>query len=273
MSISSASEISLLSNEPDDDVDCEERVDSEHDDEQSADINCEERIEQSADINCEERIEQSADINCEERIEQSADINCEERIEQSADINCEERIEQSADINCEERIEQSADINCEERIEQSADINCEERIEQSADINCEERIEQSADINCEERIEQSADLNCEESCVNDRSAIVSSASTLLKWLGFKIVIDNIDKNLRRSFQRFNNKTISMHACHMYACLDRIDFSSLSDVMPSDPLIDVETLLIGKAEINELNGDVEVLLERYVICDVDNIILV
>ena len=257
MSVSSASEVSLLSNDesvddaeqPDDDVDCEERVDSEHDD------------------------EQSADINCEERIVQSADTNCEDRIKQSADINCEERIEQSADINCEERIEQSADINCEERIKQSADINCEERIEQSADIDCEERIEQSADINCEERIEQSADVNCEESHVNDRLAIVSSASTLLKWWGFKIVIDNIDKNLRRSFQWSDNKTVSMHACHMYACLDRIDFSSLSDVMPSDPLIDVETLLIGKAEINELNGDVEVLLERYVICDLDNIILV
>ena len=60
----------------------------------------------------------------------------------------------------------------------------------------------------------------------------------------------------------------MHACHMYAYLDQIDFSSLSDVMPSHPLIDVELY----AEIEELNGDVEVLLERYVICDLDNIIL-
>ena len=54
----------------------------------------------------------------------------------------------------------------------------------------------------------------------------------------------------------------MHACNMYTSLDRIDFSALSDMMPSDPLIDVETLLIGKPDIDELNGAVEVLLERY-----------
>jgi len=54
----------------------------------------------------------------------------------------------------------------------------------------------------------------------------------------------------------------MHAYNMYASLDRVDFSALSDVMPSNPLIDVETLLIGKADIDELNGVVEVLLERY-----------
>ena len=52
----------------------------------------------------------------------------------------------------------------------------------------------------------------------------------------------------------------MHACNMYTSLDQIDFSALSDVMPSDPLIDVETLLIGKSDIDELNGAVEVLLE-------------
>ena len=49
---------------------------------------------------------------------------------------------------------------------------------------------------------------------------------LIRWLGFKIVIDNIDKNLRPSYQRCDNKTISMHACNMYACLDQINFSSL-----------------------------------------------
>lgn len=143
--------------------------------------------------------------------------------------------------------------------------------EQPDDGDCEERVDPEHDT------ERPADVDCEEStCVNDLSAIVSNisaASTFLKWLGFKIVIDNIDKNLRRSFQRSNNKTVSMHAYNMYACLDQIDYSSLPDVMPSDPLIDIETLLIGKAEIDELSGDVEVLLERYVICNLDNIVLV
>lgn len=45
--------------------------------------------------------------------------------------------------------------------------------------------------------EQLTDVDCEEStCVNNLSAIVSNisaVSTRLKWTGFKIVIDNIDK--------------------------------------------------------------------------------
>lgn len=82
------------------------------------------------------------------------------------------------------------------------------------------------------------------------------------WPGFKIVIDNIDKNLRPSFQRYDNKTVSMHACNMYASQDWINFSSLSDVNPAAPLIDVKKLLVGKAEIDGLNSDVVVLLSRY-----------
>ena len=90
---------------------------------------------------------------------------------------------------------------------------------------------------------------------------------LILWPGFKIVIDNVDKNLRPSYQRSDNKTISMHACNMYTCLDRINFSSLSDVKPSNPCIDVKTLLIGEADLDGLNSDVEVLLERYVVTQV------
>ena len=85
--------------------------------------------------------------------------------------------------------------------------------------------------------------------------------SISNWSGFKIVIDNIDKNFRPSFKRHDNRTVSMHACNAYASQDRIDFSSLSDVNPAAPQIDVQKLLIGKAEVDSLNGDVVVLLSR------------
>ena len=85
--------------------------------------------------------------------------------------------------------------------------------------------------------------------------------SISNWPGFKIDIDNIDKNFRPSFKRHDNKTISMHACNIYACQDRIDFSSLSDVNPVTPKIDVQKLLIGEAEVDSLNGDAVVLLSR------------
>ena len=70
-----------------------------------------------------------------------------------------------------------------------------------------------------------------------------SLSTFLAWIQ-----DIVDKNLRPS----------------YACLDRINFLSLSDVKGSNSCIDVYTLLIGEADLDGLNSDVEVLLERYVV---------
>lgn len=86
---------------------------------------------------------------------------------------------------------------------------------------------------------------------------------IAKWTGFKIVDDNIDKNFRPSFQQHNNKTNSMHAFHMYALQDRIDFSSYSDTNPTAK-VDVNKLLITKDEVNKLKNNVVSLLSRYVI---------
>ena len=44
------------------------------------------------------------------------------------------------------------------------------------------------------------------------------------WKGFKIVGDNIDKNVHRSFQRVDFQTRSFYYVHSYAVLDSIDLS-------------------------------------------------
>ena len=55
--------------------------------------------------------------------------------------------------------------------------------------------------------------------LNDGKMPVSTS----EWTGFKIVGDNIDKNFRPTYQRHDNKTISLHAFHMYAlCSERQD---------------------------------------------------
>ena len=86
---------------------------------------------------------------------------------------------------------------------------------------------------------------------------------LTEWPGFKLVGDNIDKNFHPSFQHYYNSTNSMHAFHVYAVQDRIDFSSYSDVNP-DRSIDVTKLLIAKADIDQFKDNAVVLLSRYVI---------
>jgi len=53
----------------------------------------------------------------------------------------------------------------------------------------------------------------------------------------------------------------MHAFHMYAVKDRIDFSSLSDVAPAGAKVDFNKLLIQQADIDGLNIDVTILLYR------------
>jgi len=46
--------------------------------------------------------------------------------------------------------------------------------------------------------------------------------------GYVLVIDNLDMNVRRSFQRVDRTTQSLHLCHAFAALNRIDTSGMED---------------------------------------------
>ena len=48
------------------------------------------------------------------------------------------------------------------------------------------------------------------------------------WDGFKLVGDNIDKNIRPSEQRIDRQTRSLHYFHSFAVRDRVNFSNTSD---------------------------------------------
>ena len=84
----------------------------------------------------------------------------------------------------------------------------------------------------------------------------------VRWCGFKIVGDNIDKNVHLRFQTLEASTKSLHYFHSYAVKDRIDFSHLSDKPPIVPeLIDVKKLLPDKESNEKLLKVFKILTER------------
>ena len=54
------------------------------------------------------------------------------------------------------------------------------------------------------------------------------------WAGFKIVLDNVDKNVKRRFMHIDRQNISLHCVNMYAVKYRVDLSSFSDKPPTFP---------------------------------------
>ncbi len=77
------------------------------------------------------------------------------------------------------------------------------------------------------------------------------------WSGFKIVGDNIDKNVRRSFQRVDRQTQSLHYFHSYAVRDRVSLSAYSDFPPDKPDINPTTLLPTPSDLASIQHDCEV----------------
>ena len=69
-------------------------------------------------------------------------------------------------------------------------------------------------------------------------ALQPQAST---WMGFRIIGDNIDKNIKPRYYRSNKQVCSLHYYHSYALKDRIDLSAMSDSQPVHVLL-VETLV-------------------------------
>ena len=91
-------------------------------------------------------------------------------------------------------------------------------------------------------------------------SVQQTSSTLPKWHGFKLVGDNIDKNVRPSFSRSDKSTQSLHCFHYYAALDRVNLSSFSDATPNME-VDAEKLLINQEDIAQLQSDAVTLISR------------
>ena len=78
-----------------------------------------------------------------------------------------------------------------------------------------------------------------------------------EWKGFKIIGDNIDKNIHRSYQ-----TQSLHYFHACAVLDRVDFSGPSDEPPQPSLVDPLEFLPSQSDVTLVKQDFAILISRF-----------
>ena len=67
-------------------------------------------------------------------------------------------------------------------------------------------------------------------------------NNVLQSTGYKIVGDNIDKNIRVSFQLIDHQTKSVRYFHTFAAKDQINFSNLAKSVPHDIKVNLTTLL-------------------------------
>jgi len=82
----------------------------------------------------------------------------------------------------------------------------------------------------------------------------------LQWPGFKIVGDNVDKNIKPSLQRITHQTKSLHYFHSCAVKDRVNLSSASDV--SRPLsLDLNNFVMSVQDWNRFKDICQVITSR------------
>ncbi len=82
------------------------------------------------------------------------------------------------------------------------------------------------------------------------------------WCGFKIVGDNIDKNVRPSHQRLDRQTQSLHHFHSFAVRDRINMSTFSDCAPTIPHpIDPATITPTASDLASFQRECEIFVSR------------
>ena len=81
-----------------------------------------------------------------------------------------------------------------------------------------------------------------------------SHAALNNHLNYKFVIDNVDKNVKPSFERAEIKGKSYHHLHGYSVQDRIDTSLLSDSIPAH-----KQMLPSKSDIDTLKDELVILV--------------
>ena len=85
----------------------------------------------------------------------------------------------------------------------------------------------------------------------------------MQWMGFKIVGDNIDKNIKARHETMETTNQSLHFFHAFAVKDRVHLSQCSDVAPLEPdEIKVSELLPTASEVSTLLERFKLLIMRY-----------
>ena len=79
----------------------------------------------------------------------------------------------------------------------------------------------------------------------------------------KFVIDNINKNIKPSFERNKHKGLSLHYVHGYAVKSGVSRFGLSNHPPSDCTPDPTVMLPSSSDITALKDECIILAAQYV----------
>ena len=97
-------------------------------------------------------------------------------------------------------------------------------------------------------------------------AAVSLDNPARTWYGFKLVGDNIDKNVRPRHQTLQRQTQSFHYFNSYAIKDRLDLSAMSDNPSTQDVeaIDVYTILPSAEDHEEILKNFAIIARRIIV---------
>ena len=95
----------------------------------------------------------------------------------------------------------------------------------------------------------------------------------VEWHGFKFVGDNIDKNIRPTFQRHHIQGQSLHYFHGLAVQDRVCLHEMSDAIPSPSVVPTPSqLLPSKSDFAKLKEELKILVSRLATANFPNVYL-
>ena len=90
------------------------------------------------------------------------------------------------------------------------------------------------------------------------------SQTLNTWYGYKFVGDNVDKNIKPSYQHHEIRGQSLHHFQGYAVRDRLDLSHLSNQRPSFSMPDPSIIVPSSSDVTNLRSELEILISRLVL---------
>ena len=95
---------------------------------------------------------------------------------------------------------------------------------------------------------------------------VPNVTTSDLWCGFKLVGDNIDKNVRPRYMRGDHQSQSLHYFHCVAVKDRIDLSQVSNACSfiNHDEMKLEVLLPSHEDYENLQKNITVLISRLLV---------
>lgn len=135
-------------------------------------------------------------------------------------------------------------------------------VEDELDLDAEDMLSQHS---FQDDTETSPDASTTEQPVDQpeetSTATVPLPATPEFCYGYKLVGDNVDKNVKPSLQRFEKRGQSLHHFHSFGVRDRIPAASLPDIPPKTSAPDPAKFLPSAVDVECVKKEMSILLSR------------